>query len=108
MLHNFLQACVHKTHACGVTIFDQQICERYDQVDGSPCPNGIDFDFIQPDKHEIQLGGRQQNLSLCQISGTQCQFFTLQTSAIYQSESVTCATKRRDLAQLLPLTSCMS
>ena len=81
MLHNFLQACVHKTHACGGTIFDQRTCERYDQVDWSPCPNGIDFDFIQPDKHEIQLGGRQQNLSLCQVSGTQCQFFSLQKSS---------------------------
>ena len=80
LLFLHFSACRYKTGTPGVTIFDQQMCER----DWWLFPYLIDSKFIQPDKQEmqnlldkevLQVDRQNQNPSLYQVSDAKGHLF---------------------------------
>ena len=62
--HISVKAYIHTTSACGLTVFDEEMCERLHQKAWQLCLQFIHLEFIQPNKHESQFSGQKKKYAI--------------------------------------------
>ena len=66
--HISVKAYIHTTSACGLTVFDEEMCERLHRKAWQLCLQFIHLEFIQPNKHESQFSGQKKVCYFCLAS----------------------------------------